>query len=323
MRRQGMARPARRNGGRPSSRSCCKPFRAGRSSRARMARRLLHLFRLGVVAWLILLAVPPPVAAQHDRRPRIGVLSNGAPRSAQVEAFRQGLRDTGWIEGQTVMVEYRFANGNSDRLPALAAELVRLKVDIIVLSGSSAVRAARDATTTIPIVFAMLGDPVTAGFVPSLARPGGNMTGLASEFEQLVTKQLQLLKELAPKAARVGMLHHAETGGTILKSVASAAQALGLTIRALKVVRAADFDHALKTARSEGVEAIHVLPSPFFGAHRRQLVELVARHRQPAIYEFREYVDDGGLMSYGPSISDMHRGMATYVDQILKGARPG
>ena len=221
------------------------------------------------------------------------------------------------------MVEYRFAEGHSERLPALAAELVRLKVDVIVLSGAPAVRAARDATTTIPIVFAVLGDPVTAGFVTSLARPGGNMTGLASEFEQLVTKQLQLLKELAPKAARVGLLHHAETAAPILRSAESAAQALGLTTRALKVAGATDFDNALKTARSGGAEAIHVLPSPFFNAYRQQLVELMARHRQPAIYEFRDYVDDGGLMSYGPSINDMHRGMATYVDQILKGARPG
>lgn len=284
------------------------------------------MIRLVTVMALLLLAASPTVEAQPAGTvPRIGFLSNGSPRSVspQLEAFRRGLRELGWIEGQTVTIEYRWAEGSSDRLPALAADLAKLNVDVIVLSGSPAIRAAREATSTIPVVFVMLADPVSAGFGPSLARPGGNMTGLASEFEELITKQLQLLKEALPKASRVALLYHPEIATAILPAAETAARKLGLSARAFRVAQVAEFDNVLKTARSEGAGAIHVLPSPFFNAHRRQLIELAARYRLPAIYEFKNYVDDGGLMSYGPSINEMYRGMASYVDLILKGARPG
>jgi putative ABC transport system substrate-binding protein len=220
-------------------------------------------------------------------------------------------------------MESRWAEGIPDRLPALVAELVQAKVDVIVLSGSPAIRAARRATSTIPVVFVSLADPVTLGVVASLARPGGNMTGVASQFEELATKQLQLLKETVPKISRVALLHHAEIAPTVLSEADTAARRLGLTARAVKVGGRGDFESAFMTVRSERAEAIHVLPSPFFNAHRGDLIELIAKHRLPAMFEFKDYVQDGGLMSYGPSIAAMHRGMASYVDRILKGARAG
>jgi ABC-type uncharacterized transport system substrate-binding protein len=280
---------------------------------------------LAVLLMLSLTLAPLAVEAQPTRTPRIGFLSNGNPTtvSPQREAFRRGLRELGWIEGQTVTIEYRWADGNSDRLPVLAAELVQVKVDIIVLSGRPAILAAREATGSIPIVFVILSDPVTLGFVPSLARPGGNMTGLASEFEALVTKQLQLLTEALPKVSRVALLRHPEIAPAVTSAAETAAQRLGLTARTLKVAEVAEFENAFKTARSERAGAIHVLPSPFFNAHRARLIELAARYRLPAVYEFKNYVEDGGLMSYGPSINAMYWGMASYVDRILKGAKPG
>jgi len=261
---------------------------------------------------------------QTGKAPRIGYLGNGTPTTERslLEAFRQGLRELGWIEGQTVTIEYRWAE-TPDRLPALVAELVQVKVDVIVLSGIAAIRAARGATSTIPIVFVMLADPIVAGFVPSLARPGGNMTGLASQFEELITKQLQLLKEAVPNVSRVALLHRPESPPATLSAAEMAARRLGLAARTLKIAEVAEFENAFRTARGERAGAIHVLPSPFFNAHRGRLIELAARYRLPAIYEFKNYVQDGGLMSYGPSINEMFRGMASYVDRILKGAKPG
>jgi len=272
-----------------------------------------------------ILAAPLAAGAPPTRPPRVGILFNASPTTVtlQLEAYRRGLRELGWIEGQTVMIEYRWAEGNPDRLPALVAELVQVKVDVIVLSGTAAIRAARRATSTIPIVFVMLADPIASGFVQSLARPGGNMTGLASQFEELITKQLQLLKEAVPKASRVALLYHPESPSTVLSEAETAARRLGLTARTLKVAGPAEFESAFKTVRSERGEAIHLLPSPFFSAHRRKLIELATRYRLPAVYEFKNYVEDGGLMSYGPSINEMYGRTAGYVDRILKGAKPG
>jgi putative ABC transport system substrate-binding protein len=274
---------------------------------------------------LSVLAVPLATEGQLAGAPRIGLISNANPTtgSSQTEAFRRGLRELGWIEGQTVTIEYRWAEGNSDRLPDLIADLVQIKLNVIVLAGTVAIRAAKRATSTIPIVFVSLADPVTLGFVPNLARPGGNMTGLASEFEGLATKQLQLLKEAVPHVSRVGLLHHPDIAPAVLTAAKAAAQRLGLTARTLKVAEVAEFENAFKTARSERVGAIHVLPSPYFNAQRARLIELAARNRLPAVYEFKNYVQDGGLMSYGPSIDEMFHGMASYVDRILKGAKPG
>ena len=273
---------------------------------------------------LSLLTAPPAAEAQQTAKvPRIGYLGSGSPApSAQLEAFRKGLRDLGWIEGQSVVIEYRWADGDRSRFPALVAELVQLKVDVIVLSGPQALRAARESTRTIPVVFVYLADPVAAGFVTSLARPGGNLTGLASQFEELITKQLQLLKETVPQVSRVALLQHRDGSPAILSAAETAARSLVLTARTLKVTEIGQVENAFKTARSEHVGAIHVLPSPIFNAHRGRLIELAARYRLPAVYEFKNYVEDGGLMSYGPSINEMFRGMASYVDRILKGAKP-
>jgi putative ABC transport system substrate-binding protein len=264
-------------------------------------------------------------ARAQSRMPRVGFLGNGDPKSnaRQLEAFRQGLRELALIEGTSIAIEYRWAEGHVDRLPALAAQLVTSKVDVLLVSGRPAVSAAQQATRTIPIVFVILTDPVMLGFVNSLARPGGNMTGVASQFEDLITKQLQLLKEAVPTLTMVALLHRTETPPVVLRGAEDAARSLGLKARSLSVASGAEFEGAFRIARDDRVGAVHVLPSPFFDSQRAQLNELAARYRLPACYEFRNYVEDGGLMSYGPSINAMYERSARYVDLILKGATPG
>ena len=273
-----------------------------------------------------LVAVPMIARAQKSSMPVIGFLGNGKTTtvpSQQLEAFRRVLRVLGWIEGHNMAIEYRYAEGNPDRLPALVTELVRAKVDAIMLAGPPAIRAARGATNTVPIVFVVLIDPVTAGFVQSLARPGGNMTGLASQFEELITKQLQLLKEAVPSLSRIALLHRSDGESAVLTAAETAARSLGLSVRPLSVAGLAEFESTFKIARNERADAIHVLPSPYFDAQHARLVELAAQYRMPACYEHRNYVQDGGLMSYGPSINEMYGRAASYVDRILKGAKPG
>ena len=286
----------------------------------------MHIPRMLVALALVvtLISISLGADAQPTRMPRIGWLGNGRPdlQSAPLRAFRQGLQQRGWIEGQTVAIEYRWAEGKGDRLPLVLGELARLKVDVILLAGTAALRAAHTQTATVPIVFVALADPVAAGFVTSLARPGGNLTGVASEFDLLIAKQLQLLKETVPAMTRVAVLHQEDTGA-VLAAAERAARELGLRAVTLKAARAADFEAAFGTARREGAGAIHVLPSPFFSSQRRALIDLAARYRLPAMYEFDDYVEDGGLMSYGPDISAMFRESASHVDRILKGARPG
>ena len=281
--------------------------------------------RAFITALPVLLGTAPLTASAQSARRRIGLLGNSNPSTmaAQLEPFRRRLRELGWIEGRTVTIEYRWAEGDPRRLPLLVAELVQAKVEVIVLSGTPAIRAAQKATSTIPIVFVVLADPVTSGLVPSLARPGGNMTGVASQYEELITKQLQLLKEAVPTLARVALLNHADIPPAILAAAEVAARSLGLAARTLRVTDTAGLESAFSTARSERIEAIHVLPSPFFGAHRIRLIQLAAQYRLPAFYEFRDYVVDGGLISYGPSISEMFGHAALFVDRILRGARPG
>ena len=283
--------------------------------------------RIGLAVLLALSLTSTPLVSEGQPigAPRVGYLGNGKSTalSAQLEAFRRGLRELGWIEGQSVTIDYRWAEGNPDRLPALFGELVQAKVNVIVLAGAAAIRAAKEARSAIPTVFVSLADPVTLGFVPSLARPGGNMTGVASEFEELATKQLQLLKEAVPKISRVALLHRPEIAPAVLTAAEASARRLGLTVRTLKVAEVAELENAFKKARSERAGAIQVLPSPYFNAQRARLAELAARYRLPAVYEFRNYVEDGGLMSYGPSIDEMFHRTASYVDRILKGAQPG
>ena len=284
----------------------------------------MRLIGLAVVLTFSLLAAPLVGEAQQSAKvPQIGVLGNGrSAASVEWASFRQGLRELGWIEGHTVAIAYRDAEGNPDRFPALAAELVQLKVDVIAVAGPPAIHAAREATRTIPIVFLALADPVASGYATSLAHPSGNLTGLASQYEELITKQLQLLKEAVPTVSRIALLHHRESWPAILNAAETAARDLGLTARTLKV-DGFEFESAFKTARNEHVGAIHVLPSPIFFAHKKRLIELAAKYRLPAVYETKPVVEDGGLMSYGPSLNEMFRGLASHVDQILRGAKPG
>jgi putative ABC transport system substrate-binding protein len=268
-----------------------------------------------------------PLAAevqQAGKVHRIGFISNSNPTSgtALVDAFRRGLADLGWVNGQNISIEYRWAEGDLGRHPRLAAELVALKVEVIVLAGPAAARAAMQATRTIPIVAAVVGDPVAAGFATSLARPDGNLTGLAWQSSDLVTKQLQLLQEMVPKATRFNALGHPATPAA-RTAVEAAARALGVKLEVIDVSVPEAVPGAFEATQRGRAEGLIVLPSPMFYAERRRLAELAARHRLPAIYEVKEYVHVGGLASYGPSFPEMYRRAATYVDRILKGARPG
>lgn len=274
---------------------------------------------------LAMLSAPLAVHAQQPAKiPRIGALISGSPSTHRlpVEAFRQGLRDLGYVEGQNIVIEYRYAEGRADRFPDLAAELVRLKPDVLVTAGLPGVRALRNATTTIPIVMAAIADAVGSGFVQSLARPGGNITGLSFLATELSVKRLELLKEALPRASHVAVLWHPASVKASLDATLAASKPLGLKIQVLEVQSPSEFDSALASAKKGGVEAINVLPSPILLTHRKPLVELAAKHRLPGIYEFREFVEDGGLMSYSASISDLYRRAAAYVDKILKGAKP-
>jgi putative tryptophan/tyrosine transport system substrate-binding protein len=266
-------------------------------------------------------------AQQAGKKYRIGCLYNGNPTQSALtaDAFRQGMRELGWVDGQNVSLEYRWADGNLDRLPALAADLVRLPVDVIHLAGGhTAIRAARQTTRTIPIVVAIMSDPVVYGFAASFARPGGSITGLAVQFEDLASKQMQLVKETLPNAARVAILdHHAVSNPDAQKAAETAARALGLTVRVIGVRDEPDLQAAFRTAKAEHADAMYVLPSPTFNRHRSRLAELAVKHRLPGIYEAKEYVAAGGLMSYGPSFPDLFRRSASYVDRILKGAKAG
>jgi ABC-type uncharacterized transport system substrate-binding protein len=274
----------------------------------------------------VIVTAPSIALEQPAKARRIGFISNGSRTAVsppQTQAFREGLRKLGWIEGQNVTIEDRWAEGNPDRLPALLADLVQSRVDVIVLSGTPAIRAAKKATTTIPIVFVVLTDPANLGLVSSLAHPGGNVTGVASQFEELIAKQLQLLKEALPGLSRVGLLHQSGTPSPVLTAAESAAQRMGVATRTLKAADPAEFETAFKLTSRERDGAMLVLPSPYFETQHTRLVELAARYRVPACYELRSYVQDGGLMSYGPDINAMFARAASYVDRILKGARPG
>ena len=283
-----------------------------------------------MIATLVLAVLAAPVAAEAQPAtkavPRIGFLGNldAKNQARNLAAFQEGLRDLGWIEGQTVMVDYRWAEGNADRLPGLVAELVQLNVNVMVVAGPPATRAAQRATSTVPIVFAvLLSDPVASGFAASLARPGGNITGLASQYEEIVGKHVQLLNEAIPRLSRVVLLRHTAGLPTLLKEAEKAARRLGLKVRIVEVTDVAEYEGAFRIAKSERAQAVYVLPSPIFSAHRKRLVELAAQYRLPAAYELKEYVEAGGLLSYGPNTADMYRRAASYVDRILKGAKPG
>jgi len=265
-------------------------------------------------------------AQQLKKVPRIGFLGATSPStiSARVEAFRQGLRELGYVEGKNIFIEWRFAEGKSDRLPTLAAELVRLKVDIIVTGSPTSTRSAKQATATIPIVMVFDDDPVGSGFVASLARPGGNITGLSTLSPEISGKQLDLLKEIAPKLSRVGVLGDVTRPGIpqALREINVAADAFRVQVQYLEVRGPKDIEIAFRAASQEHADAVLVLGSPVLTSQRKQVVELAVKSRLPAIYARREFVDDGGPMSYATNFADLSRRAATYVDKILKGAKP-
>ena len=260
--------------------------------------------------------------------PRIGFLGVTSPsdRPSHLDAFRQRLRELGWVEGQNIVIDYRYAEGRVDRLPDLAAELVRLKVDLIVASaGTQAATAAKNATETIPIVMIYVRDPVGTGLIASLARPGGNVTGVSgSAGLELFAKQLELLKETVPKIRRVAILSNPDNAyhQLAIREVNVAARSLGVQLQLLEARGPNEFDGAFAAMAKERVGALLVLSDAIFGSHRTRLADLAARSRLPAAFGVRDDVEAGGLMSYGPSILDSYRQAATYVDKILKGAKP-
>jgi putative ABC transport system substrate-binding protein len=275
-----------------------------------------------------LLAAPLAADAQQAGTvPRIGYLgvTSASDRPPLLDAFRQGLRELGWVEGQNIVIDYRYAEGRVDRLPDLAADLVRLKVDLIVSVGTQGVTAARNATETIPIVMIGVRDPVGTGLIASLARPGGNVTGVSGYAGlEIVAKQLALLKETVPEIRRVAVLSNPANAyhQLAIREVTVAARSLGVQLQLLEARGPKEFDGAFAAMARERVGALLVVSDSIFNAHRTRLADLAARSRLPAAYGIRESVEAGGLMSYGPSFLEFYRRSVAYVDKILRGARP-
>ena len=283
-----------------------------------------------IVVFLLATLIVPSVhladAQQPKKVPRIGYLSPLSPSSdsTRTEAFRQGLRDLGYVERQNIAIEYRFAEGKSERLPDLAAELVRTKPDVIVTGSTVAALAVKHATATIPVVIANVGDPVASGLVASLARPGGNITGLSSMSPDLSGKRLELLKETVPRLTRVGVLW--DPGGTgqeaQIKETEVAGRALGVQVQLLAVRIPEDFESAFKASTGGRAHALIILQTPLINTNRPRIVEFASENRLPTMWGEAQVMDAGGLMSYGPNFADMYRRAAIYVDKILKGRKP-
>src|SRR5216684_282907 len=284
-------------------------------------------FLATLAGWL--LAAPLAAEAQpREKVPRVGYLSPGSPsepfRRRRFEAFRQGLRELGYVEGQNIAIESRWAEGKYDRYSALAADLVRLKVDVIVAVGGRATQDAQQATRTIPIVMSVVIDPVGSGLVASLARPGGNITGLTIMASDLVGKQLELLKEVVPKVSRVALLSNPANPGSApqLRQAEAAARALGVGLQLLEARGPQEIDSAFAAMTRERAGALLILPDAIFGNQRRQIAELAAKSRLPSLLGVGEYAEAGGLMTYSANNLDLERRAATFVDKILKGAKP-
>jgi putative tryptophan/tyrosine transport system substrate-binding protein len=280
-----------------------------------------------VAAMLLAVAV---IADAQQKVPRIGYLTGSSPsaRSANIEAFGQGLRELGYVEGKNIVIEYRYTEGKLDRLPVLAAELLRLNVEVIVTGGPAVTRAVKEATATIPIVMTQDPDPVGSGFVASLARPGGNITGLSTLSPEISGKRLELLKEIVPKLSRVAVLGTSTRPGTAqeLKEVALAAGAFGVELQYLDVLDPKGIETAFRAASKSRADAVLMLVSGgVVGAYQTTIIELAVKTRLPVIYgtEGRAFVEAGGLMAYGVNVRDLDRRAATYVDKILKGTKPG
>ena len=278
----------------------------------------------GFALCVMLFGLCVPAKAQQTKKVyRVGFLSP-LESPQYFEAFRQGMRELGYTERQNLMIDYRSAKGMPERFPDLAAELVRLKVDVIVAASGGAALAAKKATETIPIVMGQTGDPVANGLVASLARPGGNVTGLTALATELTGKRLELLKEAVPKASRVAVLSTpgSTESGASMTSMEEAARSLGVQLRAIEVRDVKDFEKVFATIAKEHSGALMVLTGPLLTTNRRRIVELAAKSRLPAMYGISEFVDAGGLMFYGASLPDMYRRAAVYVDNILNGSKP-
>jgi putative ABC transport system substrate-binding protein len=279
---------------------------------------------ISFVLGTLLLAISVRIEAQQEKKlPRIGYLVIGSETSQVSEAFLQGLRDLGYVEGKNVIIEYRGdPQRREDRLPELAADLVGLKVDVIVALSPPAARAAMNATKTIPIVIRSTGDPVRAGFVSSLARPGGNITGITSISTELYGKRLELLKEVIPRLSRVAVLHNPDRGDNDFKEMQSAARSLELQLQSVKVRGLNDFENAFRAAGKARAQALITIRTPLINNQRKQVADLAIKSRLPAIYDESAYVEAGGLMSYGTNLADLQRHAAVFVDKILKGRKP-
>ena len=286
-------------------------------------RSTVRLIAILTLALGLCLAPSPSQAQSVTKTPSIGILTQVFAPYPVLEAFRQGLRDLGYVEGQNITLEYRFADGKVERLPELAADLVRLKVDVILAEGGQAIRVAQHATGTIPIVFPTVPDPVGQGLVASLAQPGGNTTGVSFQEPELMGKRLELLKEAVPGVTRVAYLWHANPiNARHLQETESAARALGVQLQAVEVRDPDTFDQAFASMAEAHADALITMPSGVFLSRRTQIVDLAAKARLPGIFPDREFAEAGGLMAYGPSLAANFRRAATYVDKILKGTKP-
>jgi putative ABC transport system substrate-binding protein len=285
-------------------------------------RKLLVRLGAGAIAW----AGAARAQAQAKVR-RIGLLSGFSPAvyAASYPAFRLGLRDLGWIEGKNISIEYRYAEGRHDRLPDLAADLVRLKVDVIVTTATSDAQAAQKATRAIPIVMVAGGDPVASGLVESLARPGGNVTGLSQMLQELAGKRLELLKEMVPKLSRVAVLWNPQSASATLywKENQQPARQLGIQLHSLEVRSPTELDEAFESATRARAGALAILPDPVISTNLKRIVDFAAKSRLPSVYQSSDFADAGGLVTYGPDRADLFRRAAIYVDKILKGTKPG
>ncbi len=280
-----------------------------------------------LTALILLFAVPGPMDAQTPAPgvPRIGVIGERSSSDSFLAAFRLGLQELGYTDGRSIAIEYRYAHGSLERVPALATELVREGVVVLVVGGTVSAQSARAVTTTVPIVFALAGDPVASGLVSSLARPGGNATGLSNFVPEMSGKQLELLKAAAPHVSRVAILYNSTNpvhAGPALDEARDAARTLGLQLQTVDVKRRGEVAPAFTTLMAGRPGAVLILSDPVFGNELGQLSRLAAQHHLPAMYSRREFAEVGGLLTYGPSFTDNYRRAASYVDRILKGAKP-
>jgi putative tryptophan/tyrosine transport system substrate-binding protein len=283
----------------------------------------MKLFRLIAIAVALMVGAALASAQQPQTIPRVGILFIGGRDQPHLEAFKQGLRERGYVEGKNIALEYRYAEGREERLPELAAELVQVKVDVIVVTADISAQAAQRATKTIPIVVTT-GDPVTWGLADSLAKPGGNVTGLSVLLADLSGKRVEILKETFPKLTRVAALWNptGRVASPVFKETSAAAQALSLQLHSFEVQTLPDIEKALVEIPKLRSSALLVLLTPLVALHSKRIVELALKQHLPGMYPTRQFAEEGGLMAYGPLIGDLYRRAATYVDKILKGAKP-